>query len=523
MPTPELYNLANTVRAMKSAGLADETIVDRITSRDIDPKVKEVFLQAKSAGIQSKAVSDFLAHPALQQQESPKMETSGFLGKAARFVGVEPLGRFLGAQAAKLSPEHRKLLSELPQEEAERIGRGDVSGRELAGSVIQTGLSLATPFLGKALTTGTLGSRAASSAALGGAFGASGAMQDEKADILTGALTGALLGGAIPVAGAALKGAFRLTAKLPEKLYSQIFKKAEADIAEFMKTGGLQELQTKNPQRFQQLVEKGLIKVGESGAVEINPSLAREALDKGLRGTSEGMARYSYIKQLESEASVRDLVKGASMAIPNKKAYVSLLTQIKNEFSRIGEGFFSDRTNAAKTLIKEMGNLKSNKIPAETGLRLRRFLDDMRNSSSFRENVNLSQKQETFKNAANRLRSELANQIPGIKNQMNDYRIYIETFDEIVSDAVQRGNRRLLGLTDVLLGGGGMATGAPGGGLGAAAAVRAFQQPYALTNLGTAVEKGIVQPGRSLSGKILSPGARAVGRTLTGEAIAGSQ
>ena len=530
----KIINLQRLASAMKAAGQPPELIVDRLLSRDSPAAFKSVLQKVKVAGLQNKAIDDFIALPMQKQPlvTPEEMETKGFLGKAAKFTGVEPLGRWLGAKIAQVSPQQREILSQLEQQgygtEAGTLSTGGVSGRQLAGSIAQTGLMLAAPFLSKALL-GTkaaplaFGERTLRGGLLGGAFGGSGAMQDEKADILTGILWGGVMGAAIPVVGAALRGLGGLVAKLPEKLYSQVFKKADDDIAALLKTGALQNLQKTNPQRFQQLVEKGIIRTTESGAIDINPALAREALDKGLRGTSEGMARYAYTKQLELESTVRDLVKGQKFSIPNKRGYISLLNGIKNEFSKIGAGFFSDRAGQAKQLITGLQKTKGNKISAEVGLRLRRFLDDMRNTSSFRENVNLSQKQEAFKVAANKLRFELANQIPGIKESMNDYRIFIETFNSIVEDAVRRGNRRLLGLTDILLGGGGMATGAPGVGLGVAAAVRGFQQPWALTNLGTGIERGLVGPTRSLFGQVTRPGIRTLGRTLIGGKIAQTQ
>jgi hypothetical protein len=72
---------------------------------------------------------------------------------------------------------------------------------------------------------------------------------------------------------------------------------------------------------------------------------------------------------------------------------------------------------------------------------------------------------------------------------MNEERIMIEAIDSIVSTAVKNENRRLLGLTDVLIGGGGAVTGFPGAGFGMMAAIRAGQQPFTLTNLGSLIDR----------------------------------
>ena len=62
-------------------------------------------------------------------------------------------------------------------------------------------------------------------------------------------------------------------------------------------------------------------------------------------------------------------------------------------------------------------------------------------------------------------------------------------------------NLVLLGLQDILIGGGGLASGVPGAGLGAMAAVRGFQQPFTLTNLGFGIQKGLVAPITKTLGK----------------------
>jgi hypothetical protein len=61
---------------------------------------------------------------------------------------------------------------------------------------------------------------------------------------------------------------------------------------------------------------------------------------------------------------------------------------------------------------------------------------------------------------------------------------------------VKQGKKNILGPTDYILGGGGLASGAFGVGLGAAAAARAFQQPVSLT--------GSAQ-GLYRTGKVVNP------------------
>ena len=107
----------------------------------------------------------------------------------------------------------------------------------------------------------------------------------------------------------------------------------------------------------------------------------------------------------------------------------------------------------------------------------------MRNTSSFRLDTNLAPRQSEFKDAANLIRTKIKIASPEIKDLLNKERMYIEFTDAIISDATKRANKQLLGLTDVLIGGGGIATGFTGAGLGTMAAVRGFQRPITLTGL----------------------------------------
>lgn len=206
-----LQQALSSIKAMRAAGQSDDTIVDRIQkSANLSDSFKKVFANAKASGIAKKAVDDFLSLP-IQQPTVTKeeMKTPGMLGKAAEFLGVEPLGRYLSAKISMLNPEQRKNIEAIrssgDEETAKALSTGGVTGRELAGSVAQTGLSLATPFLGKTLASGNLLSKVGKSAALGGAFGASGAAQQENGDLGTGLVSGAITGGAIPLAGAGIK------------------------------------------------------------------------------------------------------------------------------------------------------------------------------------------------------------------------------------------------------------------------------------------------------------------------------
>jgi hypothetical protein len=174
---------------------------------------------------------------------------------------------------------------------------------------------------------------------------------------------------------------------------------------------------------------------------------------------------------------------GKTIKIENKKAYLNILKTINNQFK---SGLFTDRVKTSQSLIKELSG-KTNEIKMSTALELRRFIDKMRNTSAFKLDSRLTPKQEEYKMAADILRKKLAD--AGLKDLMNEERIYIQIFDNIVDYAVAKDNKKLLGLTDILLGGGGIAAGATGAGVGIAAGVRAFQTPTTLTGLGQGINK----------------------------------
>ena len=101
---------------------------------------------------------------------------------------------------------------------------------------------------------------------------------------------------------------------LPERLYSVIFKNAEQDLRAAYQTAA-----------------KGKA---------IDPTLAREVLDKGLRGNSKNMAILAFNTLDDLERSVQTTVKNrnAPIIVGNKATYVRFLEEVVNTFKG---GFFS--------------------------------------------------------------------------------------------------------------------------------------------------------------------------------------
>jgi hypothetical protein len=236
----------------------------------------------------------------------------------------------------------------------------------------------------------------------------------------------------------------------------------------------------------------------------VNPTLAKEALDRGLKGSIENQAKYSIGKTYELETTAQKIAATyrQPLKIPNKQNYINLLKDFRGEFEKQGQGFLGQETTKATSLINTLSKTKGNTISATNALDLRRFLDSMRNTSSFRMNANLSMKQGAYKNAANLLRTTLAKEVPGMAPTMNDYRFYIEAIDSLVTEAVKRNNRQLIGSMDTLLGAGGLAMGQPAIGVGLVTARKMATTPTALTYGAQALQKGVINPMEAVGGYV---------------------
>ena len=372
----------------------------------------------------------------------------------AKASGMIGLGGMVPEALKKEKPEFLK-----PKTTAEKIGYGAEQISEFfvpitkAGK-IEKGLSIAKDLniAGKTLKYGTKFLRTGTEDAVKTAAQTGGDIPQTTGTFLLS------LGS--QVALKPIGGLLKKTGKiLPERIYSRIFQTAEDDLRNAYES-----------------IAKGK---------KINPTLAREVLDRGLRGNSKNMAVYSFNKLDDLEKEVQQYLPSLKpIIVENKKAYINFLDEVNNQYKG---GFFTERATKAKNLLNELKSQKGKEIAADIALKLRRFIDDMRNTSSFRIDPKLSARQDEFRFAANSLRKKLSE--AGLKDLMNEERIYIEAIDNIVSDAAKRNNKNIIGLVDLLAGGGGMVAGGLGQGIGAAAAIRAFQQPFTLTNLGYIIDR----------------------------------
>ena len=222
------------------------------------------------------------------------------------------------------------------------------------------------------------------------------------------------------------------------------------------------------------------------------------------------MAQYSIQKQFELESQARQLARSIKTPtkLDNAKGYLNMLRDVSNSFKKEGYGFLSRTAKEADDLAKiiQKGN---GKISVENKLKLRRLIDSMRNTSSFKESPTLSQKQAVFKVGADKLRRELA-EVPGMKDIMNEYRFNIEAADSLVKEAARRGNNRIFGLFDAVVGGTSIgAFGVPGVGLLATA--RTIQTPAVLTAIARGL-KGIPRFARKSLPYLAEPAGQGIKR-----------
>lgn len=330
-------------------------------------------------------------------------------------------GGFL--QRLKLSfggPQAREEIKSIEEAQGTR-GRFDVGDiADVAGAA----LPLAGGIAGSAFG---LGGTAAGTAAgqgirrlIGSAIGAD---QSTAVDISRDIVTTGLV---TYFGGKALNVAFNtLTKTIPEKLISTIFKQTADDIAAEVKTGG------------------------------INPTQATEILREGHQGDARKMMKYSLDAMKNLEIQLQESVSGQTIQLAkNEKRFITnLISDVISNFKTLKSryGVETKVVNDGKTLINLLSKVKGKDFPAELVLQARRYIDAIRRASSFKANVKLGPLESVFKNKADFLRHELADQIPEIANLMNRYQIHINAFEDLGKYAAKSQNKNLFDLIDVFI------------------------------------------------------------------------
>jgi hypothetical protein len=325
---------------------------------------------------------------------------------------------------------------------------------------------------------GAIGVKALGRAAIEGTAAGTvryGQTANAQQGLKAGATAGVLAG------GTSLVGSVLKTARIPEWFYSKIYRTTADDMMQELKTVGTANLQKTNPDLYKNLVSSGVIKVDSTGKTILNETLAKEALDRGLKGSIKNMANEVVKNTYQMESQAQKLTATHNRPIKIEPQYTKLLKEVADDYQDVGFGEISQKAN---DLLRKT---QTGSTDASTALELRRFLDGMRARASFNPVTKLTQTQVNFKTLADTLRQRLAKEVPNLESVMNEYRFNIEALDALAKEAAKRGNREVIGLIDTVFLGSGIATNNPIIGGGLSIGRRLLNSPTGTTRVGTAL------------------------------------
>lgn len=400
-------------------------------------------------------------------------------------------------------PGFSKLTSEenlKAKSGAERAGQiAEQTAEFIAPMKLVRGGQLAIDAMIKGTGFMSAAGRVASKAALEGAAGGTVALAqtgDPKEAVKTGAFFGALKG----VTGAAGEAARAFN--LPERIYSSIFKNSYKDVVQQLKTMGAKNFQREFPEEFKNLVAEGIIKTGKNGVIEINETLAKEALDRGLKGSLKNMSNQAVAGLYRSESKVRAAAKAAKTPVDvSEKQYLTILRQIQADYKDVGFGEFSQKAKLLADAIKK----GKGKISAEDAVAVRRLLDGLRVQTSYNNPTRLSLSQQNLRFLSNALRARV-NKVPGMEAAMKDYVFYIDAFEHIAKEAARTGNRQIISLLDSVLFGGGAVAATPAYGAALTIGRRVLTTPASATRIAQGIQNSgaVTKTGALIKGLITS-------------------
>lgn len=269
--------------------------------------------------------------------------------------------------------------------------------------------------------------------------GVSGATTLAQTGDVTKAKESALTGGAIRGGLNVIGGTLRAL-KIPERLYKTVFKDTVDDAYNQLRSQGIQNLAKNSPNEYKQLVEEGIIKTVD-GQPKIVDSLAKQAIDRGLKGSLDNMANGLVKSELKTELAVQNIAKNYAKPILVEPQYKKVLQEVADTTQDVG---FGELSTKARELANSIGD--DGAVSAVNALSIRRFLDGMRRSFTA-PTEKMSLQQQNLKFLTDNLRTKLAT-IPGFGQKMKDYKFYIEALDAIAAEAKRRNNSNLIGLID---------------------------------------------------------------------------
>jgi hypothetical protein len=281
--------------------------------------------------------------------------------------------------------------------------------------------------------------------------------------------------------------------KLPERFYSTIFKNSYNDMKSQLNSEVISELQKTNPEKYQKLVDAGLVKMQE-GVPVIDDTIAKQALDRGLRGSIRNMAKQVISGTQDNEIAAQEIAKTYAGKIDmSEPQFANILKQISEEYDNVGFGEISDEASALARKISG-GN---GQVDLQTALSIRRLLDKARIARSYDVPANkLSMSQANLKTLADKAR-ERVNAVPEMGSVMKEYAFNIEALETLAKEAARRGNNQALSLIDSLFLSSSFGGERPEVGLAAALARKFFISGQGMTGAGQFLQKetGNVLPG----------------------------
>lgn len=410
------------------------------------------------------------------------------MGKVAEKTGLSNIFN----PSTQAGQKARQLVE--PKNTAESVGKGIEQTAEFfipAGAAMKgekavnvASKAISSPFL--AATARIVGKSAVQGLSAGGVkYLQTGG--DTKEAVKTGAL-GGLARGAMATIG---EGANAL--KVPERLYSTIFKNTKNDMIAELRSDAIINIQKTDPDLYTDLVKQGIIKV-QNGQPIVNTTLAEDALERGLKGNVGTMANQVVTGQLKSEQAARQIASNykGTVDLPEEQ-YQNVLKGLAQEYEDVG---FGEITKEANKLAAKLAATKG-KLPAADALDIRRFLDRVRIARSFNQPATkLSLDQANLKTLADTARTRV-NAVPGMQPVMNDYSFYIDALEALAKEAARTGNNQVISLIDSMFLAGTAVSGNP---LPAGAGLLRrliLTSPKGLTNTAQKINTGVLSPSGS--------------------------
>ncbi|MDE2020391.1 MAG: hypothetical protein KGJ13_08655 [Patescibacteria group bacterium] len=260
-----------------------------------------------------------------------------------------------------------------------------------------------------------------------------------------GAATGAILTGPTEVG-------YKILKSIPVRLYSQFFKTTTDEFEQGMTSDAAKMLQKTDPTTFQQLVDKGIIKLNADGTVQVSKSAAQRALEAGIAGSPKRMGAQIAAGAMKLENQVQNV---ASKADPveigtwQRNSTINLLQSFRDRIAKSGGGVFANAmTDPLDATIKILQG-SDGTIPATDALQIRRMLDAMQKAKAYDPEANLTISDSVLKNATNYFR-RVVNGIPGMGDLMRQYSNYMDMMTDIVKRGASLTNAKAFNVFDLM-------------------------------------------------------------------------